>query len=336
MSELLSGLKSARGQSRHVVVTFLDIRGFSSFAKVAESTDAAAFLKCAYSRMLADHFSNADFVKLTGDGMLVIHEYFDRVSLQEAVQKAVDEGIKLIDVFPTISADDPMVNVPVPTNLGIGLSRGSATALVTDFGPLDFSGRPLNLAARLMDMARPLGLLFDESFGFELLDDATQLRFTRSEVYVDGIAEEEPIDVFCLDRYTIIPERNRRPINSYTQITDGAFTTSIGELKRYGFFQHLLKQKPIREDEIWVQVTYPEAAEDGTPTPKLRWAPRYKARYREIGGQPRALLDYDPVYSAAIERGARDDWPVDVELHYLVVENALGDSDTSSAGGDRA
>ena len=56
---LKSLLPRAKGESRLVVVVFLDVRGFSSFAKMAESSEAALLLRSIYIRILDDYFPAA-------------------------------------------------------------------------------------------------------------------------------------------------------------------------------------------------------------------------------------------------------------------------------------
>jgi class 3 adenylate cyclase len=149
-------LHSAEGRSRHVVVIFLDVRGFSSFAKIAESSDAAEFLRSVYTQILDDYFPEPEFFKLTGDGMLILYRY-NRDTLTDVTNQAVETSLRLVKEFSTLCDTDPMVNFDVPGELGIGVARGAATALISGDKILDYSGRPLNLAARLMDLARPAG-----------------------------------------------------------------------------------------------------------------------------------------------------------------------------------
>jgi class 3 adenylate cyclase len=58
-------LRTAEGESHRVVVVFLDVRGFSTFAKVAESSDSAEFLKSIYLKILEEYFEDASFFKPT-------------------------------------------------------------------------------------------------------------------------------------------------------------------------------------------------------------------------------------------------------------------------------
>src|SRR6202021_3392180 len=106
-------LPTAKGESHLVVVVFLDVRGFSSFAKIAESSEAALFLRSIYVRILDEYFPNASFFKPTGDGLLVILDY-DETDLADIVNGAVDSSIKLVEQFASLTADDPMGNFNFP------------------------------------------------------------------------------------------------------------------------------------------------------------------------------------------------------------------------------
>jgi class 3 adenylate cyclase len=152
--ELRRLLHAATGRSEFVVALFLDVRGFSGFARLAESTETAAYLRSLYKRILDNHFQEAAFFKPTGDGLLIVLRY-DEGILSETVNAAVRGALAVVANFPTICADDPMINFEVPKELGVGISRGAATALVSGRKTLDYSGRRLNLAARLRPSASP-------------------------------------------------------------------------------------------------------------------------------------------------------------------------------------
>jgi hypothetical protein len=63
--ELRELLRTASGESRFVLAANVDIRGFSSF--FADSSQAAAYLSSAYTKILDDYFPAASFFKPTGD-----------------------------------------------------------------------------------------------------------------------------------------------------------------------------------------------------------------------------------------------------------------------------
>jgi len=56
-----------------------------------------------------------------------------------------------------------MLNFETPRR-SVLYRAGPATKLVSQDRTLDYSGRPLNLAARLMDFARPSGVVLDGQF----------------------------------------------------------------------------------------------------------------------------------------------------------------------------
>lgn len=151
-------MQDAEGFSDLVVVVFLDVRGFSTFAGMAESGEAALFLRRVYLNIVDEYFPDSAFFKPTGDGLVIVR-HFDRSNLGDEVTSAISTSLRLVEAFPHLTERDPMVNFEVPTSLGVGIARGAATRLASGDLTLDYSGRPLNLAARLMDLARPRGVV---------------------------------------------------------------------------------------------------------------------------------------------------------------------------------
>ena len=307
-------LHVAEGHSEHVVVIFLDVRGFSTFAKIAESSDAAEFLTTTYTTILDRFFSDAEFVKLTGDGMLVLYA-FDRQSLTEVVRRSVDLSLKLLDAFPTITTGDPMINFDVPTKLGLGLARGAATKISSGRTVLDYSGRPLNAAARLMDLARPEGVVLDAGFGFELLTASVKRRFERELVYLRSIAEGEPRHVYYLPDRTKIPDEAKRPLN-VTLFTEKTQDRTLGALREMGEFLHPLTHEPADADDIVVHLEFPTVNPDGGQG-SFQWSPTYKAKYAKREGRHWANVEYSPIVAAIEANKVTDaDWPVKLTIEY--------------------
>jgi class 3 adenylate cyclase len=338
--EFKEQLRGADGQSRHVIVVFLDVRGFSSFARIAESTDTAEFLKSAYLKILDQFFPDAEFVKPTGDGLLVIYGY-DRETLTEAIREAVDRSVSLVEAFPTICAEDPMVNFTVPERLGIGLSRGSATALVAGETPLDFSGRPLNLASRLMDLARPSGVVFDESFGYELLTEEMQQRFSAEPAFVKGIAESEPLNVYVLTGYTRIPDYNKRPMGNFVRFTEEAESVAFSEFcERAPVFRHSMTHEAARSDDIELHIGYPATRSNGSKHPKLRVYTKAPGKFERAAGKIYASVDYTPFVQSMKRDGVKGPWEIGLTLEYSVVaesaepkgDNAANDASSARDG----
>ncbi len=311
-------LHSAEGQSQRVVVVFLDVRGFTSFARIAESTDTAEFLKSAYIKILDEYFPEAVFFKPTGDGLLILLEY-DRESLTEVVRNAVARSVELVESFPGFCSGDAMINFDVPSKIGIGLTRGSATALVAKRKVLDYSGRPLNLASRLMDLARPSGIVFDSSFGFSLLDEGAQKLFSKDTAYVKGVAESVPMPVFCLSGYTEIPEYNKKPLDGFVRFPEPTEIIPFKELRERGVFRHNLQRTPARTDTIEVHLQYPDIRANGTKNPGILRVASLPAKYGTMAGREWAQVDYMGEVARLASIGVKDTWQVRCTLEYSVV-----------------
>ena len=73
--EIRESLEHAGGVSEFVIAVNVDIRGFSKFSQTSDSVQAAEFLRTVYIRLIGDYFNDAQFLKLTGDGVLAIYHY---------------------------------------------------------------------------------------------------------------------------------------------------------------------------------------------------------------------------------------------------------------------
>jgi class 3 adenylate cyclase len=315
--ELRELLHSAEGRSEHVLVIFLDVRGFSSFARIAESSDSAEFLKSAYLKILDKYFPKADFFKPTGDGLLILRRY-ERESLKKTVQEAVEVCMGLVGDFPGITDDDPMVNFEVPGELGIGLARGGVGSLISGDKALDYTGRPLNLAARLMDLARPAGVVFDSSLGLELLSPELQEQFSKEAVYIKGIAEDDPITVYCLKGRTRIPEYNKSPMNKLKQFTENKEVVALKTLQERGPFLHPLSHEPAKKENILVHIRYPDVRKDKSKHPSIRRNMEEKAEFKSARGTPYARIEWGPLVSKLRNYGVKDSWEIDIVIEYSI------------------
>lgn len=163
-------LINAQGISQHIIAIILDIRGFSSFCQQVESPDVGVYISKVYLKIINNYFQFASFYKPTGDGLLVIISY-DETNIKERINTTIKTCLRFLKEFSALLTNEPMINYETPDNLGIGLARGSACRIFSGEKILDYSGRILNSASRLMDIARPSGIVFDSSFGYDLLED---------------------------------------------------------------------------------------------------------------------------------------------------------------------
>ena len=157
-----------QGSSEFVIAVIIDIRGFSSFAMEVESVQTTAFLKRIYIEMIDRYFGNASFIKPTGDGLLLAFPH-DETNLKEVASYVVRSSMACLADFAKLCDGDDMINFNIPDKVGIGISRGTATNVVSHGSTIDYSGRPFNIASRLMDLTRSSGVILDSMFGENLI-----------------------------------------------------------------------------------------------------------------------------------------------------------------------
>lgn len=208
-SELKELLKDAEGKPQLVVAVNADIRGFSPFSN-RDSYDVALFIKKVYIKLIDQYFAEASFVKPTGDGLLAVFHYTDS-DYKEVIGRTIKDCLSVVKDFPSFFIGDNVVRFEVPKKIGIGLSSGTACRLVFgDDKTLDYSGKTLNLASRLMEFARPSGVVFDSSVGIELLPHELMESFAKDKVCIRGIEDKIPIDIYHT-KDTIIHPSDREP-----------------------------------------------------------------------------------------------------------------------------
>lgn len=250
-------MPSAQAESARVVATFIDIRGFSGFASSAESFDSALYLRSVYSAILDRFFSDVSYFKPTGDGLMIIHEApGDSGAMKELVGSILHRSLQLVDEFPLLTDDDLMVNFPVPQDLGVGIARGTATRLVSEGIVLDYTGRCLNLAARLMDKARPRGVVFSDRQTLNLIDAETLSLLVRDEVCIRGIAEQEPVESW-LSIDVILSQADREPIADSDIYWGEATEMSVEEVRGSAGFGFYMSRRARSSESAGVHVAFP-------------------------------------------------------------------------------
>lgn len=209
LTALIDKFKNANGRSEFVIAIVCDIRGFSSFSKLHEAPDIAMFSKRFYVKLLEEYFVDTDFAKSTGDGLLLLFRYSEG-NLQQVADSVLRSCLNVVRDFPTMMKDDAMINYAVPEAVGFGIARGTAFCLYSDDEVVDYSGQTLNLASRLNDFARPHGVVIDGSFMMPVIPEDMRSIFYTDLVFVRGIAEEFPREVFCSND-VVIPTEARIP-----------------------------------------------------------------------------------------------------------------------------
>jgi class 3 adenylate cyclase len=309
-------LDAAVGISEFVFAVNIDIRGFSDWSLTVDSAQTAIFVKKIYTKLIDGYFSDAAFVKPTGDGLLVVVS-FEEEQLTAVATKLVRDAIQIVENFGMLCATEEMINFPVPQAVGIGLARGAASRLASGETTLDYSGRVLNLAARLMDLARPHGVVLDAGFGLKLLPDELQDRFRRRDVYLKGVSPTTASAVYCWPTTVEIPTTYLHPLGDkrWEQVVD---TVTIADLEQFGGdeLSYELIPSPCPTHELFCIASHDAVTAGG----------RKSKKFTETKEIPVTLVHKGAIHEAEILRAALlkylrqkkvgATWGVRIELNY--------------------
>ena len=311
----MEALRTAEGRSEFLIVVVADIRGFSEFSTRNESPNIAMFIKRFYLMLITNYFKTATFVKPTGDGLLMTFRYSETDLL--TVGKLVMDGcMRCLADFPTLCAEDPMINFPVPVNIGFGIARGTACCLFSNNETLDYSGHLLNLASRLNDLARPSGIVIDSNFLSAVIPDSHRELFKTAKVYVRSIAETEPVEVLYLADKVHIPDDRLRPLSgdNWNTITRHY---SVGALKSVSDSQIIALPGKIKIGKLRV-IGY-------APKPRMRLSRVITlagVQYDEDGALPRVTINIKPLKEAAKAVKSPPKSVATVKVEYVLHNNA--------------
>jgi len=134
---------------REITVVFLDLRGFTAFAEVAEPEDVTDVLRDyheAAGKLILDYEGTLE--RFTGDGMMVF--FNDPVQVPNAAERAIRMSLAIGESVGRMCAE--WAKRGIDLSLGIGIAQGYATIGAIGFeGRWDYAaiGTVTNLAARL-------------------------------------------------------------------------------------------------------------------------------------------------------------------------------------------
>lgn len=307
-------LEKSRGSSELVIAVNLDIRGFSEFSKTVDPLESALYLKKVYIKILDEYFSGYSFFKPTGDGLLIIIPYTED-NLSEVIRSTVKACLKVLIDFGSFCSSDTIINFNVPEKIGIGLSRGSACRLYSDDKTLDYCGSVLNLSSRLMDLARPLGIVFDGRFGIELIPEGITKIVKKDSVYLKGIAEKEPIDVYYTKNVRI-PNLNKQPLQEtkWGRLEDTRKFKQIKDLAPE--FEYDLPSRPIDPEKIKIKIEHPLSVKGRKRGGLIDSYYFDNFEYSSEAGTYVVQVNFDALSKRLAEKGVKDNWDVDIIISY--------------------
>lgn len=182
-------LKSHR---REVTVVFLDLRGFTSFAEMAEPEEVIRVLRefhAEVGRLVMQYEGTLE--RFTGDGLMIILN--DPVPIQNPAEQAVRMAVAMRDQVAKLRMK--WVKMGYELDLGMGIAVGYATLGAIGFEKRwDYAaiGTVTNLAARLCDEAQPGQILVPQ----------------RVLSTVEDLVEAEPVGHLALKGF-------HRPVTTY-------------------------------------------------------------------------------------------------------------------------
>lgn len=311
-------LPEAKGNSEFVIAVNLDIRGFSEFSRSVESQEAAIFIKKFYDKVLTNYFKDKNYFKPTGDGLLVIIVY-EEDDLEEKAGRVLKDSISLLKDFSSICEGDPMINFNVPNKLGIGISRGSACRLGTPEKILDYSGQVLNLASRLMDIARPQGVVFDINFDVTIIPEDLMELFDSRPVYLRGVAEGTSLVAYYTKEYTRIPSQNLKPLDETTWETHVEKFPCSEIVSISGPYRFLLQKKPLDANEVQTIIRHNAIIDGEISDIRFRRFEFEGSFYLEEAGKPYVIVDFADLAESLRNDGIPGDIEIEVKIIYPVL-----------------
>jgi len=250
-------LMKAEAESRFIIAINIDIRGFTDFCRRSNTSEVALFIQTIYLKIINEYFPDLEFCKPTGDGMLIVMPY-KKASFIERINFVVNKCVDLLNSFNSFCNNDQSIYFSVPDRIGIGISRGDACCIKSNGCIIDYSGQVLNIASRLMDITRPKGIIIQDNFDINVLDEYTRGLFESDKVYLQGVAEKEPISVYYHKDSVIINTLNKAPMGIYKWVEQRRMLHPKDIPYSVKYYSITLKNTPYSENAIVVELYYPD------------------------------------------------------------------------------
>lgn len=279
-------LMGAEAESQFVIAINIDIRGFTDFCRRSDTAEVALLIRTIYLKIINEYFPDVDFCKPTGDGMMIVIPYENH--FREKINDVVNTCLELRTAFESFCNDDVKIYFSVPDKIGIGISRGNACCIKANGNIIDYSGQVLNVANRLMDIARPEGIIVENNFDISILNENDL--FEPDSVYLIGVAEKESIDIFCQKDSVMITAFNKNPIGIYDWTTVSRKIESNKISTHAVSYSINLENEPYSEDAIIVQLFW-EDKSSGAVIDGIYNKDEYKLE--KIGNNYRMKINYN-------------------------------------------
>jgi len=316
-------LDVARGQSEFVLAVNLDIRGFSAWSQQVESSQTTLYLTKMYRTLIDTYFGSDWFFKPTGDGLLLVRA-FTEDELGNVAARTASDAFEIVEAFDGFLRDEAMLNFAVPGEIGVGLARGAATRLVahdpnsgTDV-TLDYSGRVLNLASRLMELARPRGVVIADSYGVDLLSQDLRNRLVSADGYVRGVATDDLTRIWYAPELTTIPASFSRAPDEPMWHTQ-TFERTLKSIEDSPIPRRVtLEREPADPSLIRCRMSRQNTTQTGRPVKNSLRYTDTPFEYAHESGEHVVRVDTARAIEGLRKAGVKGTWPLEFRVEYPV------------------
>ena len=159
------------GEIREIVVVFTDLRGFTQMQEEQGPEEMVATLNEYFHEMvevISHH--NGTLSRIEGDGLMIL--YGAPIALDDEMGRAMQTVLDMRTALDRLN-EHRILNGKEPLGMGIGLASGRVLAgNIGSYQRMEYTviGDPVNLAARLVDIAASGQILVSEDVFMEIRD----------------------------------------------------------------------------------------------------------------------------------------------------------------------
>ncbi len=181
---------------------------------------------------------------------------------------------------------------------------------------LDYFGRVLNLASRMMELARPSGIVLDDSFGLSLVPPASASHFAQTQVYIRGIAEQAPITIHYTKEHSVIDRERKYPIQD-TRWGTKKLVYVFKELQNLRVrFKVKLASTPSDPKKTNVTVEHPSIRNGRKHPTLLTYFSFDEFTYLSEAGDSFVSIDYVELARRLQKAKVKPNWEVTIQIVY--------------------
>jgi len=280
------------------------------------------YLAKLYPVLIDRWFKRRWFFKPTGDGLMLVRPFKEK-ELGALATETLASCLEIVDEFGALCAGQPLLNFDLPSEVGVGLAQGAASRLVSKGKVLDYSGAILNRASRLMDLARPRGIVFDAGLAPGLLDADLQKKFDAAEVYLRGVSPKDPLPVFFLKGTTEIPAVNLSPIGETQWGKPIVERMTLRQMENFAtsWRYYRFPNPPIDLEKVKCTVSHPalnnrgQKMGDGSIT-EQEWAKTTSFKIEEHPDGAIANINIHAIAQHLRDKGIKGPWDVTIRIDY--------------------